>query len=244
MKNTLNMKFKAIAFACVSMLTICGCAARTSHSDIGYDVRQTPVTTIRVPARLESISYDWEVFRVRVTFYRQSRGSAWVITVRDSWDIFEQTIKAKDKVWRQSDSRCSSEECLQIIDRSLQDFLDEHPGARLESLHIEMQVIRDLWEEIQAGVSHKVAALQGVKSHNLFDIPIEVSDEILGVLDKSPTIADLKSLMRKRSEKVGSITLSQQVMFKDSLSGRKWSYIATSPGIGILAPGIFEFDLR
>jgi hypothetical protein len=135
------------------------------------------------------------------------------------------------------------EQCLEIIDQSLGRFHAEKPDARLESLNIEMQVSKELWGEILTGLSRRLSSLDGEKAPGRFDIPDEVGGEIRLVLEKSARTAAIKTLLRKHAIKVRGVHISQQVIFKDSLTGRKWADIAILPGVGVLGPGIVEFDL-
>ena len=75
------------------------------------------------------------------------------------------------------------------------------------------------------------------------DVPPEVEQTLQTVVEKSPTSAAMRSLVRKYGMEMGVIAFSEHVMFRDSLTGRKWADIATLAGIGILAPGTTEFGL-
>jgi hypothetical protein len=164
------------------------------------------------------------------------------VTVRDSWDIYEQ-CKDEGKVWGLPASKCSQEEGLRLIDRSLTQFHTEKPDARIKYVAIEMQVIRDLWGEILAGASRRLSMLDGKKTQNRADVPSEVDDELRQVLSKSPTTVAIRTLLRRHGMNVRAMDVGQELTFKDSLAGRKWSDIATLPASGVLLPGVVEFDL-
>jgi hypothetical protein len=118
-----------------------------------------------------------------------------------------------------------------------------------------MHVVRDLWGEILTGLSQKLSPLNGKMKSPVFDsikgreagrepldIPDEVTDEIGQVLNRSQTTAAIKTLLRKHGINVQSVNIGVPLVFKDSLAGRKWSDIATLPDVGVLVPGVIEFD--
>ncbi len=233
------MKSISLAFVCAALLAAGACTT-TNHSHA--DSAKSSSVLQQDYRRFESVAYDWEGYRIEVLFHRQARGSSWIMTVRDAWDIYDQS-KEEGKVWGISESKCSTKECLRMIDRSLSQFHTEKPEARLESVAIEMQVIRDLWGEILAGSSRRLSTLEGKKIQERSDVPSEIDDEIRQVLSKSPTTAAIKTLLREHGVKVRAVEIADQLLFKDSLAGQKWSDIANLPAAGVLMPGVIEFDL-
>src|SRR2546421_12604837 len=115
------MKYTSIAIACVALLAINGCATANHPSRADNRENGAPVTDQQDYRRFESIAYNWESQRIEVLFHRQARDSSWIMTVQDAWDIYEQ-FKEDRKVWGEAESKCSTEECIRMIDRSLADF--------------------------------------------------------------------------------------------------------------------------
>lgn len=238
------MKYISISFACLATLAISGCASAIDHhSQVGNDHSQAPIGE-QLHQRRETVAYNWRRYGIEVSFYRQAYESHWTMTIRDSHRIIDQALATGgEKIWALSDSKCSTQDCLRIIDQSLRDFNAEKPNARLESVDIEMHIIKDLWGEILVGLRQRMASLGGEKSQDLFDIPSVVGVEVDNVVNESATTVAIKSLLREHRMKVGAIGISEYLLFKDALSGRKWSEIATLPGIGIMAPGTIEFGV-
>lgn len=230
------MRLRFITFAGAVALAISGCVVTGQTGSGAFADGQ------QAYQRLEAIAYNWESNRVLVSFNRQARDSSWEIVVKDAWPVYEQSTKGEGRVWDLSGCRCSLEECLRIIDRSLTDFHREKPTAKVESADLEMQVITNLWGEVLAGLRQRLATLDSAKPSGIFEVPLEADDEVQRVLDKSPTIVAVKALLRKHGISVQSVQASQPVMFKEALTGQKWSAIATLPGVGVLAPGRVEFD--
>ena len=238
------MKYITISFACLAALAISGCAGAIDHqSQAGNDHSQAPIGE-QLHQRRETVAYNWQRYGIEVSFYRQAHESHWTMAVRDSHRVIDQALAAgEEKIWAISDSKCSTQDCLRIIDQSLRDFHAEKPNARLESVDIEMHIIKDLWGEILVGLHQGMASLGGEKSQDLFDIPPAVGIEVENVVNASATTVAIKRLLREHGINVGAIGISEYLLFKDSLSGRKWSDIATLPGIGIMAPGTIEFGV-
>src|SRR4051794_12376513 len=112
------MKTTCLTFACVTLFAF-GCSSPTkfgSHADPREDSSQ--LKRQEMPSRLETVNYDWEKYGIRVAFYRLDRNPLWRMDVKDSWSIYDQLSKP-ERAWLVSESKCSTEECLQIIDRSL-----------------------------------------------------------------------------------------------------------------------------
>lgn len=235
------MKSISMTFVLATVLSVGGCAT-ANHSQVDNKKSAASIVQQQGYRRFESVAYDWEGYRIEVLFHKQARAAPWIMTVRDAWDIYDQ-LKEEGKVWGLSESKCSTEECLRMIDRSLSEFHTEKPDARLESVAVEMHVIRDLWREILAGASRRLSTLGGKKRQARSDVPSEIDDEIRQVFSKSPTTAAIKTLLRKHGIGVRGVDIAVQLLFKDSLAGRKWSEIANLPGVGVLVPGVVEFDL-
>lgn len=228
------MKLASVAYICIS-IALSGCAADNRSG--------APVAEQIAYNRLETLTYTWEGRRVEVSFHRQARDGAWLMAVRDSWAILDQSLDGQARVWDQSASRCSKEECLQMIDQSLRTFQAEKPGARLASLDIDMHVVRDLWRELLAGLQQRLSTMDGTKSQSQLDIPDEIYNETQLVLDKSPTVAAIKKLLATHGLNARALYISDKITFNRSLAGRKWSDIATLPAVGVSIPGTFQFDL-
>ena len=232
------MKTTYITFAVLTLFAS-GCSSPTkinSRSDRAEDVPKR-----EMPSRLETVNYDWEKYRIRVTFHRQTYGSSWQMEVRDAWSIYDQFTK-EERAWLVSESRCSTGECLQIIDRALSLFHAEKPNVKLETLDLEIQVVRDLWAEILIGLNRRLSVLETEKGVSRADVPDEVDDELRRIANTTATSERIKTLLGRHGISVRGIYPST-VTFKDSLSGRKWSDIGKLPDVGILVPGTFEFDL-
>jgi hypothetical protein len=148
------------------------------------------------------------------------------------------------KVWGLSECKCSKEELLGIVHRSLMDFGAEKPDAKLETLTLEMHVSKELWAEILAGVGGRLSTLEGGKASSLLDVPDEVEEETKAVLDRSATVWALKAILTEHGMSVEDVLIGEHLLFKDSLSGKKWSDIASLPGLGILVPGTVEFYIE
>jgi hypothetical protein len=235
------MKSTSIALTCAALLVISGCGGADHQSHGSKFVSGPPAGGKEVHRRLESIDYDWESYGIEVSFYREARDSSWIMTVRDAWDVWDQVTKGEEKVWGPSVCKCSTEELLRIIDRSLVDFKGEKPDAKLDSLALEMQISKDLWTEMLDGLGRRLSKLDGKMGVGRIDLPDEVDEEIRCIVDKSPTTAAIKTILGKHGIRAEGIGITGPILFKDSLSGHKWSDIATLPGLGILVPGMVEF---
>lgn len=238
------MKLILVAFGCVAVLALSGCVATNQQSRVDRDGSGASTHEHGLATRLETVKYDWKNYGITVSLYERESDSRWEMSVRDAQDVVVQaTAERQAKVWAISECKCSTEEFIWIMNRSLTDFHKEKPEARLESVNIEMQLIRDLWGEILAGLNRRLSSLDGTKDMGLFDVPPEIEDEVRQVLNKSHTVATIRDLLQKNGMNVRGIYLGEQVMFKDTLSGQKWSEIANLPGIGVLDPGVVEFNL-
>jgi len=218
------------------MVGLSGCATAERN---GLPVADGPAYR-----RLETVAYYWEGRRVEVTFHREARDGAWLMSVRDSWSIFEQSPDAKKRVWDQSAARVPMEQCLQMIDRSLLDFRAEKSLVRLESLDIDMHVVQDLWSEMLMGLRQTLSKMDGTLGESQLDVPDEIYNEIKSVLEKSPVVTAIKELLEKHGLSVRRVYISDKVLFDYSLAGHKWSEIATLPAIGVIMPGSFQFALN
>ncbi len=192
--------------------------------------------------RFENIHYTWEGRGVEVAFRRLALDDAWIMSLQDSWDVFERS--GEGKVWDQSSSRCSTEECVKMLDQALTQFHAEKPNAKLDSLEIEMQVVQGIWGEVLDGLRPTLAAIHEAKTANRADVPREVHDKILDVLNRSATVAAMKNVLARHGTKVQNVHIMGQTIFKDSLTGKEWSDIGNLPGLGILLPGMFELAIK
>jgi hypothetical protein len=239
------MKSKHLIWACIITFIVSEFASATDHSprtDNGHDL--ILVGEQQLYQRRETITYTWNSYGVEVSFYRQDHDLLWTMAVRGSQSIMYEVLSAQGgKTWGLSDSKCSMQECLRIIDQSLKEFHAERPSAKLESVDVEMQIIKDLWAEISGGLHKRLLTLSGDKSPGRFDVPHEIEATVQEVVVKSPTTAAIRTLLQKYGMDMGVIAMSEHVMFKDSLTGRKWSDIANEAGIGILAPGTIEYGV-
>jgi len=243
-----NMKFVPASLLCSILLAASGCVGiRNSAIDCGAN---QPAIAEEVPA-LSVITYRWSRIKERETVlevaFSASGGS---MSVHDGWP--ERRIWKPTYVWDASVSRCSKEECIQIIDRSLAKFRNENPDVRLQGFHIEMHVVRDLWGEILASLRQRLATLPGVMGKtihdpvhgdSLADTPDEISDEIRRVLETSSTIAAIQVVLRKHGMNVRKETTCGPFQFSNVHGGEKWSDIANLPGLGIERPGLIEIDV-
>lgn len=217
-----------------SIFALSGCAI-TQHT--------APAISEQLPyRRFEKICYDWEGRWVEIAFRRQACDSAWIMSLQDSWSVFERS--GEEKVWDQSSSRCSTEECIEMLDQALTQFKAEKPNAKLDSLEIEMQVVREIWGEVLGGIGATLATIHEAKTSNRADVPREVEDKILSVLNRSATVAGIKSVLARHGIKAQGVHIIGQTIFKDSLTGKEWSDIGNLPGLGILLPGVFDLDIK
>jgi hypothetical protein len=194
--------------------------------------------------RFEKICYDWESRGVEVAFDRLARDSAWIMTLRDSWDVYERSLSGEGKVWDQSSSRCSTKQCVEMLDQALTQFQAEKPNAELGSVHIEMQVVQEIWAEVLGGLRPTLATIHEAKTADRADDPRKVHDKILDVLDRSATVAAIKNVLARHGIKVRDVHITGQTIFRDSLTGKEWSDIGDLPGLGILLPGRFELAIK
>ena len=192
--------------------------------------------------RSENIHYTWEGRGVQVAFDRINLNDAWIISLQDSWSVFERS--GEGKVWDQSTSSCSTEECVKMLDQALTQFEAEKPNAKLDSLEVEMQVDREIWGEVLDGLRPTLAAIHEVKTSNRADVPREVEDKIVDVLNRSAATAAIKNVLARHGIKVQYLHITGQTIFKDSLTGKEWSDIRNLPGLGILFPGTFELVIK
>jgi hypothetical protein len=148
------------------------------------------------------------------------------------------------KTWDVSTSKSTVDEAIQIMDQALVEFLTKKPSAKLESVEIEMHLVRDVWTGVLEGLRQRLATLEGEKRPGKFDVPIEINKAVQAVIDRSSLTDEMGNLLRKHGMSMGIIAMSEHVMFKDSLTGRHWSDIAKKPGLGILSPGSIEYLVR
>jgi hypothetical protein len=236
------MKLTFNTFGFVVALALGGCVGSDHQSHVGKDGGVAPIARREVGGQLETIQYSWEGYGVEVSFCKRDGEPSWGMTMRDSADIYEQ-FEEPGRVWGPSASRCSREECLKLIDGSMKRFHTEKPDARLEYVAVEMQIVRELWSELLTGLGQKLSAMDGYKSDQPGDIPPEFYNELQAVLTKSTTVAQIKTLLKTHGLNVCDIGIANQLLFKTSLNGQKWSSIAASPGMGIEMPGVVEFDI-
>ena len=227
------MKLTYIAgFACIMALS--GCAIPEHIS----------TASEKQPAyrRFENIHYTWEGRGVQVAFNRLTLDDAWIISLQDSWSVFERS--GEGKVWDQSSSSCSTDECVKMLDQALTQFRAEKPKAKLDSLDIEMQVVQEIWGEVLDGLRPTLATIHEAKTANRADVPREVHDKILDVLNRSATVAATKNVLARHGIKVEDVHITGQIIFRDSVTGKEWSDIGKLPGLGILLPGMFDLAIR
>lgn len=236
------MKLAPISIVCAAVLVVNGCTGYSS-SNANSTAKSFPDKRI---LSLELISYRWSNGIV-VTF--PATGNEGAMGVNDSWSIDEQR-SWPDHKWDISASRCSEEECIRIIDRSLTKFHRDNPNVRLTTLTIEAHIVHDLWDQILKGLSQKLASLPGTMqvvhgSEGNFpvDCPQGAYDEIERILHESSTIVAIEASLRKHGMKAQLIGLAGQIMFKASHQGEYWSDIAELPGVGLELPVVIEFDL-
>lgn len=156
----------AFAFGCASPSKV---ESRADHiGDLSQEEK---------PSRLETINYDWEKYGIRIAFYRLDDNPLWRMKVEDSWSIYDQFDKV-ERTWDTSQSKCSADDCVRMIDRSLGLFHAEKPGAKLDTLDLEMQVVRELWADTLAGLSRTLSAVDTTKPASRADVPDEVDREL------------------------------------------------------------------
>jgi len=195
------------------------------------------------PSRLETVEYRWESLGVRVSFSQGKRDDSWTMMVRDTRDIFEVAEETAVK-WGPESSRCSTEECLRIIDLSLTEFHTDRPDANLESFFIEMHVDRELWAEVIAVSRRGLLAMGDEVFLDGTDSPQRVDEEIAGVLGRSTTIQAVAATLLRRGVTPGDVSVGVQPVYRFALIGRKWSDLASLSDVGLQYPGYIEIDLR
>jgi hypothetical protein len=195
-----------------------------------------------IDSEAETITYNWRAYRLEVSFYKPTYGGPWYMAVRDSWDVLDQSSQ-QNKIWSQTDSRCSAKDALRIVDQSMTRFQAIRPKGKLESVHIEMQVVGDLWQEVLASLATTMPKLEGKKEPTFREGPPELIRQLRAIVDRSAVAADLRQVFANHGHKVVYVTTSEQVLFKDSLADMSWREIGNRPDLGILAPGMVEFGL-
>ena len=131
-----------------------------------------------------------------------------------------------------------------MLDHALTQFQAEKPNAKLDPLDIEMQVVQEIWDEVLGGIRPTLATIHEVKTTNRADVPREVHDKILDVLNHSTSVAGMKSVLARHGIEVEDVHIIGQTIFKDQLTGKAWSDISNLPGLGILPPGMFQLPLK
>jgi hypothetical protein len=238
------MTTRFVILPCVVAVAIAGCtryANSSPHPQQAGFYQESDIS--RSPPSFESLAYSWDNNGMTVTFYRASPNSNWVATVRDSWDSHEQAIY-EHRVWGLTTSKCSKDELVRIVDRSLTKFRIDRPNAKLTELHVEMQLARELWGETLAELRRTLSALEGKATGDGTEVPEKVADAIGRVLDQSITVAEIKTLLRQKGETVQFVFCSWGISFKPSVVGKKWSEIAELPDVGICIPTMVAFDLK
>lgn len=229
------MRLVLIPILLLSIQFLTGCARRPTGDPVPADV---------VPTENETVAYSWQKYRVEVGFHRVGTNRHWYMTVRDSWSVLDQSLQPNGKSWDDLDSRCSRIEGLRIIDESLARFLRARPNANVTSMHIEMQVISDLWRDLLTEVAAAMTNAHGEKDGAFSDSPPELLHRMPVILNDSSTITQLKGILQTRGFRVGYVGTAVPIRFKDSLDGLEWSEVAHRPDLGIFAPGIVEVDLE
>lgn len=234
----ITMKTLTLILTCLVAFSFVGCAspnvktaAETDKHD-GFERRET-------------IAYKWTAAGVLVTFYRQNNANAWTMTVRDSWDVIYQALSSGEKkAWDSTASKVSTEECLNIIEQSLLEFRREKPRAKLDSVDIEIQLIKPLWSDVLERLHQRLLAESGEKAPGRFEIPKPIEECVQDAVDESPATASIKTLLKKLGYDVRLVAMAEHIMFKDSLTGQKWTDIAKEPAVGILSPGMMELNIE
>lgn len=238
---SMRTSFVAVLLSSVAFASIAG--AETHPSFTQGSKTPPPRASQEGYSRIETVAYMWESNRIAVVFRRDGYASSWTAIVRDSWDVYEQA-KSETKIWDVSSSRCSMDEWLVILDRSLRAFHSDRPEAKLSSLDLEMQLIRPVWADILAALKRKLSTMESLKAPGAFEVPVEIGEEIQHLLDSSPTTAVITKSLEKHPLRLKRLSWSQIVMFKSSVSGRKWSEIAGLQGLAIMSPGIIEWEFE
>jgi hypothetical protein len=123
-------------------------------------------------------------------------------------------------------------------------FRAEKPSSQFETLLIEIQLVKELWNETLQKLGERMARQEGQKPADIFDVPNEIRKTIDRVVSESPTAAEITALMRKLGVSAKFIGMAEHTLFRDSLTGQSWSEIARLPGVGILSPGTIEIELK
>ncbi len=227
------LRMTVITFAVIGFVTTAHCQSEIQNGQQHAYLRR------------EIIAYDWKVYGIEVSFCRQDTNLNWTMAVRDSQGVMYQTLSANgQKVWDASDGKCSLPEYLQIIDLSLTDFHNERPSAKLGSIDIEMEIVKDSWVSIMDGLRKRLSELPGEKTKGRFEVPTEIEDTIQRTLEESSVTEATKKLLKRHGMDVQLVDQSEHIIFQDSLTGRKWSDIARLAGIGIMAPGTIEYIIN
>jgi len=190
------------------------------------------------PTRVETVAYFWEVQRVNVSFFRRQPDSCWVMSVRDSTEAMEKSLVGEEVAW---EPRCSLADLLILMKRSLVDFRTLKPEAKLESVHLEMQVMKELWNEILPQVKKVLADLDGYKQATRLDTPDEVNSAVRRIVATSTTAEAVRKFLNESGIAAGAASQCNEILFKDSVAGRQWRAISKMPGAGIMVPGAVEF---
>jgi hypothetical protein len=193
----------------------------------------TPASTSE-PKYSETIEYFWPDKRVAVGFNRLSPDSGWIVRVRDSWFVLEQS-KEPGKTWGESASRCSREECLQFIDIGLTRFQAAKPGNKINEFVMDMQMDSELWSEVLAGMRKSLSGLKGLNPGGSF-FPDSIIDKVLEQERSSQTIKDVTSLLAKHGLIARDFGFAAPPSLRPSLAGKTWSEIARLPDVGIDVP--------
>jgi hypothetical protein len=223
-----------VGFVAISQLTT-GC--RTLEPSDSGRPKDSPKET-------QAITYAWENDRIDVIFVRSPQDSFWYMAVRDAWDIAEQVRNQTNKTWVCTNAGCSEERTLFIVDDSLERFRRAKPNAQLESLHVEMQIITNLWCEILRASGAAMRKLEGRWQPTVREAPLELDQAVQSALQSSLAVSGVKKALQKHGLRTEYISTSEKLLFKDSVVGLDWNTISKLPGYGIMMPGTIEFGLE
>jgi len=192
--------------------------------------------------KIQTIAYEWKNYGVKVAFQKQDGDKLWLVTIRDSWDILDDSGASRERRWGEAEAKCSMDEFLVLLEQSLNEFHRERPGAKFSHFAVEMHVIAGIWSELLVGVKRRLATVEGTKTSSRADVPREVDDEIKRILASSLAVMKLESVLAGHGLKGSHCYVADELVFKDSLSGLRWAEIAKLPDLGVLAPGVLEFE--
>jgi hypothetical protein len=127
--------------------------------------------------------------------------------------------------------RYTQEEFLSVLDRSIKRFRENRAGAKIVDVWVEYHQIRELWEEVSAGLRDHFSSMTGTVK----DDSIEVVQLLLELVSRSQCVEELIALIGRHDLHVVEFgQLHDHLFFDHSVEGWAWKDLCSLPDLGIM----------